>query len=43
MEFTRDKLEINGKRLPDNLLEKYKEMYKEHFGKEISNKFRINN
>ncbi|HKJ80951.1 MAG TPA: hypothetical protein VJ954_02920 [Ignavibacteriaceae bacterium] len=43
MEFTRDKLEINGKRLPDNLFEKYKEMYKEHFGKEISNKFRINN
>jgi hypothetical protein len=43
MEFTKDKLEINGKRLPDNLLEKYKEMYKEHFGKEISDKFRIMN
>lgn len=43
MEFTKDKLEINGHRLPDNLLEKYKDIYKEHFGKEISHKFRINN
>jgi len=43
MEFTKDKLEINGKRLPDDLLEKYKEMYKEHFGKELDDTFRIRN
>jgi len=43
MNFTKDNLEINGRRLPDNLLQKYKRMYKEHFGKEISDKFRIMN
>lgn len=43
MDFSKDKLEINGHRLPDNLLKKYKDIYKEHFGKEISNNFRISN
>ena len=42
-EFTKDKIEVNGKRLPDNLLEKYKRIYKEHFGKEVSDHFRIIN
>lgn len=43
MEFTKDKLEINGERLPDNLLEKYKKLYKSHFGKEPNDTFRICN
>ena len=41
LDFTKDKIEVNGKRLPDNLLEKYKKIYKEHFGKEINDRFRI--
>lgn len=41
LDFTKDKIEVNGKRLPDNLLEKYKKIYKEHFGKEINDSFRI--
>ena len=43
LNFTKDKIEVNGKRLPDNLLEKYKKIYKEHFGKEIDDCFRIIN
>lgn len=43
LNFTKDKIEINGKKLPDNLLEKYKRIYKEHFGKEIDDCFRIIN
>ena len=43
LNFTKDKIEVNGKRLPDNLLEKYKRIYKEHFGKEIDDRFRIIN
>ena len=43
LNFTKDKIEVNGKRLPDNLLEKYKKIYKEHFGKEIDDRFRIIN
>ena len=43
LNFTKDKIEVNGKRLPDNLLEKYKRIYKEHFGKEINDRFRIIN
>jgi hypothetical protein len=43
LDFTRDRIEVNGKRLPDNLLEKYKKIYKEHFGKEIDDTFRIVN
>ena len=35
MEFNEDELIINGRRLPDELLDKYKKMYKEHFGREI--------
>jgi hypothetical protein len=43
LDFTRDRIEVNGERLPDNLLEKYKKIYKEHFGKEIDDGFRIVN
>ena len=42
-EFNNDELIIDGKRLPDNLLQKYKKMYKEHFGKEIEDGFRFRN
>ena len=41
LEFSEDKLEVNGKRLPDDLLEKYKDMYKEYFGKELEGNFNI--
>ena len=41
LDFTKDKIEVNGKKLPDNLLEKYKKIYKDHFGKEINDSFRI--
>lgn len=43
LEFTKDKIEVNGKRLPDNLLGKYKTIYKDHFGKEIDDRIRIMN
>ena len=43
LDFTEDRIIVNGKRLPDNLLEKYKKIYKEHFGKEIDYRFRIIN
>ncbi|HKI79357.1 MAG TPA: hypothetical protein VKA26_12505 [Ignavibacteriaceae bacterium] len=41
LEFSSDKLEVNGKRLPDNLLEKYKDMYEDYFGKELDGNFNI--
>jgi hypothetical protein len=43
LDFTRDRIAVNGKILPDSLLEKYKKIYKEHFGKEIDDRFRIIN
>jgi hypothetical protein len=43
LDFTRDSIQVNGKRLPENLLEKYKKLYKDHFGKEIDDGCRIIN
>jgi chaperonin cofactor prefoldin len=43
LDFTKDRIEVNGKRLPDSLLEKYKKIYKDHFGKEMDDRFRIIN
>lgn len=43
LDFTKDRIIVNGKKLPDNLLEKYKKIYKKHFGKEINDRFRIIN
>ncbi len=43
LNFTKDKIEVNGKILPDSLLEKYKKIYKDHFGKEMDDRFRIIN
>ena len=36
-------MKVNGEKLPEKLLEKYKAMYKEHFGKDVTddNAFRI--
>jgi len=41
LEFTKDKIVVNGEILPDNLLEKYKNIYKKHYGREIDGKFRM--
>ena len=35
MELNSHEMRVNGKKLPDNLFEKYKKMYKDHFGKDI--------
>ncbi len=35
MELNSHEMEINGKKLPDSLYEKYKKMYRDHFGKDI--------
>ncbi len=45
MELGPDKMTVNGKELPNNLLDKYKKIYKQNFGKEISrgNPFKIYN
>jgi hypothetical protein len=43
LDFTKDKIEVNGKELPDSLLEKCKRIYKDHFGNEINDRIRIMN
>lgn len=43
VEFNENELIINGKKLPDSLLPKYKEMYKEHFGRELDDDFKFVN
>ena len=43
MEFNKDELIINGRKLPDSLFQKYKDMYEEHFGREMDDDFRIRN
>jgi chromosome segregation ATPase len=35
MELNYHEMKINGEKLPESLYEKYKEMYKDHFGKDI--------
>ncbi len=37
IEFNRNEMKVNGKKVPDELFEKYRAMYKEHFGKEPDN------
>lgn len=41
IDYRNDGLEINGKKVPDHLYEKYKKMYKEHFGREFDPHFKI--
>ncbi|MEJ2505088.1 MAG: hypothetical protein P8Y81_02355 [Ignavibacteriaceae bacterium] len=44
IEFNKDEMIVNGKKVPDELFEKYRVMYKEHFGKDPDDcsHFRIN-
>jgi|GEM_PF-1141661 len=43
MNFNSKEMIINGKRVPDNLFEKYKKIYKEHFGRDIEDDSNIDN
>lgn len=43
VEFNENELIINGTKLPGSLLPKYKEMYKEHFGRELNDGFKFVN
>ncbi len=43
MELSPSKMEVNGEKVADNLLEKYKSLYKKHYNKEIREKIRIQN
>jgi hypothetical protein len=43
MKFNSKEMIINGNKLPESLLEKYKEIYKKHYGKDIENDFKITN
>lgn len=39
--LSKSKMVVNGERLPDNLHKKYLEMYKEHYGKDLDDEFKI--
>jgi len=41
MEFSKDELIVNDKTLPNNMLIKYKNIYKKHYGRKIEGKFRM--
>ncbi|MDR3627311.1 MAG: hypothetical protein P4L45_10785 [Ignavibacteriaceae bacterium] len=43
MRFNSGEMIINGKKVPDDLLMKYKSIYKKHYGKDIDDEFKINN
>ncbi len=43
LEFTKDEIIVNGEKLPDELLDKYKNIYEKHFGREITDTFRLKN
>ena len=43
LELSPSKMEVNGEKVADNLLEKYKSLYKKHFDKEIKEKIKIQN
>ena len=42
MKFNQKELIINGKKVPENLFEKYKKIYKENFGKDIDSDMEVN-
>lgn len=41
LELNKDEMKINGEKVPDELYQKYKEMYEDYFGKELSEKSSI--
>ncbi|MBU0475488.1 MAG: M48 family metalloprotease [Bacteroidetes bacterium] len=41
LKLSKSKMVVNGERLPDNLHQKYLEMYKEHYGKDLDDEFKI--
>ena len=41
MELNKSEMEINGEKVPDELFQKYKSLYKKHFGKELEEGFQI--
>ena len=41
LELSESKMEVNDEKVSDNLLEKYKALYKEHFGKELKGKLKF--
>lgn len=43
MDLSKKEVTVNGKKLPENLHQRYLNLYKEHFGKELDDNFRINN
>ncbi len=43
LELNKSTIEVNGKKLPNNLHKRYLKMYKDHFGKELENDFTIRN
>jgi len=43
LELSDDKMEVNDKKVPDELFEKYKSLYKEHYGEDIKGKIRFQN
>ncbi|MCL5030443.1 MAG: hypothetical protein M1480_15640 [Bacteroidetes bacterium] len=42
MKMNSKEMFINGNKVPDNLFKKYKEIYQQHYGKEIEKEFDIN-
>jgi len=44
IDFNKNEMKVNDNKIPDELFEKYKVLYKEHFGKEPDDDthFRIN-
>lgn len=43
LDLSKEKMVLNGKRLPDDVHEKYLQLYEEHFGEELEEEFRISN
>lgn len=41
LKLSKSKMVVNGERLPDDLHQKYLEMYKEHYGKDLDDEFSI--
>lgn len=41
--ISKNEMKVDGKKVEDKLFDKYKKMYKDHFGKDIENEFNLNN